>query len=86
MGGIYEMTYVGHNHFSAKDKSRIYNVIQVLYNTEDTQRFTNVATLINIFVNDEDYKKFSHYDIGTVIKVEVKPVLTTGKVSYKLVS
>lgn len=86
MGGTYEMTYVGHNHFSSKEKKELYNIIQVLYNSLDEQHFTNKATLINIFVDDDVYNIIARsYEIGTTLKVEVKPILSTGKISYKII-
>lgn len=85
MGGNYEMTYVGHNHFSAKDRSKIYYVLQVLCNTVDEFRGTNIATLINIFVDDETYKRYKDNAIGTTLNIEVKPNLSTGKINYKIV-
>lgn len=79
-----EMTYVGHNHFSSKNTHSIYYIIQVLFNTEDAMRNINKATLINVFVDDKDYQKLCVLEIGSTLKVEVKPNLETGKVSYKI--
>ena len=85
MNNTCEMIYVGHSHFSSKDKSKIYYVIQVLYNEEDLTRNTNKATLINIFVDDYIYNKVNKFNIGNVVKVEIKPNMSTGKISYKIV-
>lgn len=85
MENLIEMTYVGHNHFSAKDKSKIYYVIQVLNNIEDLTRCTNVATLVNIFVSDDLYNKINKFDVGSMIKVNIKPNLSTGRINYEIV-
>ena len=86
MNEVKEMIYVGHNHFSSKEKDRIYSIIQVLYNVEDKQHFTNKATLINIFVDDEIYKKVAQsFEVGNVIKIEIVPNISTGKINYNIV-
>ncbi len=85
MGSIVDVTYVGHNHFCSKDKSALYYVIQVLFNSVDVSRNINKATLINIFVDDKTYQDLCSLEVGSSLKVEVTPNLATGKVSYKIV-
>lgn len=82
---IQEMTLIGYHHFSSKDKSDIFYVVQVLYNSTDIERANNKATMINIFVTDEIYKKVCQMAIGQVLKVEMKPNFETGKIYYKVV-
>ena len=85
MENLVEMILVGNNKFSSKDKTSNYFVIQALYNEADISKQTNKATLINIFVNEDLYNSLSGADIGTILKVQVIPNLSTGKVSYKIV-
>lgn len=82
---LQEMVLVGYHHFSSKDKSEIFYVVQVLYNNTDIERANNKATMINIFITDEIYKKVCQMSIGQVLKVEMSPNLETGKIYYKVV-
>lgn len=82
---IQEMVLVGYHHFSSKDKSEIFYVVQVLYNNTDIERANNKATMINIFTTDEIYKKVCQMSIGQVLKVEMSPNMETGKIYYKVV-
>lgn len=82
---IQEMVLVGYHHFSSKDKSEIFYVVQVLYNNTDIERANNKATMINIFITDEIYKKVCQMSIGQVLKVEMSPNMETGKIYYKVV-
>jgi len=82
---LQEMVLVGYHHFSSKDKSEIFYVVQVLYNNTDIERANNKATMINIFTTDEIYKKVCQMSIGQVLKVEMSPNLETGKIYYKVV-
>ncbi len=82
---VTDMILVGFHHFNSKDKSQIYYVVQVLYNEIDLSRGNNKGTMINIFVDDELYQKIAQLDIGTLLKVELKPNLSTGKLNYKVV-
>lgn len=85
MENVVDMIFVGHNHFCSKDKNNIYYVIQVLFNSVDISRNTNKATLINIFVDDKSYQDLCQMEVGSSLKVEVRPNMETGKVSYKIV-
>lgn len=85
MENVIEMILVGNNKFSSKDKTTNYFVIQALYNEADVSKQTNKATLINIFVTEELYNSLAGADIGTALKVQVIPNLSTGKVFYKIV-
>lgn len=80
-----EMILVGYHHFNSKDKKQIYYVVQCLYNEDDRTRGNLKGTMINIFVEDDVYQKVCQLDIGTVLKVEVNPSLSTGKIYYKVV-
>lgn len=84
MDNIFEqMPLVGYFHFSSKDKTQIYYVLQFLHNESDKTRGTERGTIINAFVDEEIYKKIFGSDIGTVYKVEIKPNLNTGKINYR---
>lgn len=82
-----EMILVGYHHFTSKDKKQIYFVVQCLYNEEDRTRGNLKGTMINIFVEEETYKKIiqDELQIGSVLKVEVRPNLSTGKIYYRVV-
>ena len=80
-----EMVLVGYHHFNSKDKKQIYYVVQCLYNEDDRSRGNLKGTMINIFVEDEIYQKICQLDIGTTLKVNVKPNLSSGKIYYEVV-
>lgn len=80
-----DMVLLGYHHFSSKDKKEIYYVVQCLHNDKDITKGTNKATMINIFTDDEIYKKVTQLDIGSVLKVEITPNLSSGKLYYKVV-
>lgn len=80
-----DMILVGYHHFNSKDKKQIYYVVQCLYNEDDRTRGNLKGTMINIFVEDDIYKKVTQLDIGTVLKIDVTPNLSTGKIYYKVV-
>ena len=82
---VQEMTLIGYHHFNSKDKKQIYYVVQCLYSENDISRGNLKGTMINIFVEDEIYKKVSELDIGSVLKIEIRPNLNTGKINYKVV-
>ncbi len=82
---VQEMILVGYHHFNSKDKKQIYYVVQCLYSEKDVSRGNLKGTMINIFTDDEVYKKVSDLDIGTLLKIEVRPNLNTGKIGYKVV-
>lgn len=82
---VEEMVLVGFHHFSSKDKTKIYYVIQCLHNDVDIERSNNKGTLINIFVTEEVYKQIIHRSIGELLKVEISANLQTSKVSYRVV-
>ena len=82
---IEEMTLVGYHHFTAKDKSQIFYVVQVLYNKTDIEHANNRATIINIFTTDDIYKKVCNMSIGEVLKIEMIPNMESGKIYYKVV-
>lgn len=81
-----EMALIGYFHFEGKEKKQIYYIVQVLHSDVDVSKSIKKGTLINIFVTDEDYKKIiSSYDIGSIVKVDVKPNFQTGKLSYRVI-
>ena len=80
-----EMILVGYHHFNSKDKKQIYYVVQCLYNENDLSRGNLRGTMINIFVEDEIYKKITELEIGTPLKIEVTPNVSSGKIYYRVV-
>ena len=82
---VEEMVLIGYHHFSSKDKSQIFYVVQVLHNTTDIERSNNKATMINIFTTDDIYKKVCQMPVGQLLKIEMLPNLENGKIYYKVV-
>lgn len=82
---VEEMVLIGYHHFSSKDKSQIFYVVQVLHNTTDIERSNNKATMINIFTTDDIYKKVCQMSVGQLLKIEMRPNLENGKIYYKVV-
>lgn len=83
---IQEMTLVGYYHFSSKDKQNHYFVVQCLFSENDLSKNIMRGTMLNIYVDDLTYSKITEdFNIGNSIKVEVRPNINTGKVSYKIV-
>ena len=80
-----EMILVGYHHFNSKDKKQIYYVVQCLYNENDLARGNFRGTMINIFVEDDVYQKVSDLEIGSTLKIEVIPNVSSGKIYYKVV-
>ncbi len=80
-----EMVLIGYYHFNSKDKKQIYYVVQLLHSEEDKIRCNLKGTMINVFVEDDVYQKIAQLDIGTLVKVEILPNLSTGKIYYRVV-
>lgn len=80
-----QMPLVGFHHFSSKDKTQIYYVVQVLHTENDLTRGTRKGTLINVFVDDETYRKVNQLDFASILTVEIHPNVNTGKINYKII-
>ena len=77
---------VGYYHFTSKDKSKTYYVLQLLKTDED-ERNNKRCSLKDIFVDEEVYTKVVRgiVDIGVSVDVEVSINTQTDKVYYKVV-
>lgn len=84
MENVQDMTLIGFYHFSSKDKTKHYYVVQALTNELNVSNSTNKATVIDIFVSDEIYNSILNKEIGEPIKVQMTPNLSTGKIGFKL--
>ena len=80
-----EMVLIGYYHFEAKDKSKIYYVIQLLHSDVDDVKSIKKGAMVNIFVSDDIYKKIiSDLAIGSAVKVHFSPNYATGKINYSI--
>ena len=84
MENVQDMTLIGFYHFSSKDKTKHYYVVQALTNEVNVSNSTNKATVIDIFVSDEIYNSILNKEIGEPIKVQMTPNLSTGKIGFKI--
>ena len=84
MGTTQDMSLIGYYHFSSKDKTKHYYVIQLLSVENDVSKGTYRAYPIDIFVSEEIYNTILEKEIGTVLTVQITPNLSTGKLSYKI--
>ena len=80
---VEQMPLIGYYPFSSKDKTQTYYVVQFLHTEEDLSKNTKRSTPITCFVEQDVYGKICEMDIGTVFRVEIKPNLETGKISYR---
>lgn len=82
---VVEMTLVGYHHFKNKEKTEDYHVVQcAYYDSIDEQRAQVKCVIIPIFVDLSVFQKIANKKIGEIIKVQVNPNLTTGKIYYKV--
>lgn len=80
-----EMVLIGYYHFEAKDKAKIYYVVQLLHSDVDNAKSIKKGAMVNVFVSDDIYKKIiSDLSIGSAIKVRVSPNYDTGKINYSI--
>lgn len=84
MENVQEMSLVGFYHFSSKDKTKHYYVVQALSNQIEEGKAINKAFVVDVFVSEDIYNSIINKDIGEVIKVQITPNLSTGKLSYKI--
>ena len=84
MENVQDMTLVGFYHFSSKDKTKHYYVVQALTNEIDLSKSTNRASVVDVFVSEEIYNSIMNKEIGESIKVQMIPNLSTGKLSFKI--
>lgn len=86
MNSILEkMPLLGYYHFSSKDKTQSYYVVQVLHTEYDENKNIKKGILINIFVGEDLYNIIGQFDIGTALDIKVIPNLNTGKVNYDII-
>lgn len=79
-----EFDLVGYYHFSTKDKTSEYFVIQVLLFTQDLSANTVKSNIVNIFTTKDIYNVISKLEIGDKISVSVIPNFDTNKIHYKI--
>lgn len=75
---------IGYYHFSSKDKSQQYFIVQIMFTKAEPEKNNMRATVVGIFINEEIYKGILQKNIGDKIDVEIVPNLETGKISYKV--
>lgn len=84
MENVQEMTLIGFYHFSSKDKTKHYYVVQALFNELNVSNSTNKASVVDVFVSEEIYNSIMNKEIGEPIKVQMIPNLSTGKLSFRI--
>lgn len=84
MENVQEMTLVGFYHFASKDKTKHYFVVQALSNKIEEGKAINRASVVDVFVSEEMYNSIINREIGDVIKVQITPNLSTGKLSFRI--
>lgn len=76
---------IGYYHFVAKDKSKIYYVIQLVRHQEDGLN-NQKACVKDIFVDEECYKNIMQKKtIGDKLQAEIITNFNTDKIYYKVV-
>lgn len=84
MENVQEMSLVGFYHFASKDKTKHYFVVQAMTNKIEEGKAINRATIIDVFVSEEMYNSIINKEVGELIKVQMTPNLSTGKLSFKI--
>lgn len=84
MESMQEMSLIGYYHFSSKDKTKHYYVVQALTSTNDVSQGNYKSNIVDIFVSEEIYNVILEKEIGTLLKVQMIPNLSTGKFSFKI--
>ena len=84
MDDLKEMPLVGYYHFTSKDKTKVFYVVQVLFSENDLSQNTNKGTLLNIFVNDNIYNTVSNSNFGDLLPVKISTNFSTGKLYYSI--
>lgn len=84
MESMQEMSLIGYYHFSSKDKTKHYYVVQALTSTNDVSQGNYKSNIVDIFVSEEIYNVILEKEIGTLLKVQMIPNLSTGKISFKV--
>lgn len=81
---IVQGNLIGYYHFTTKDKSKTYYIIQAMVCKAEPERNNMRSTVLTIFTNEDIYKKIIGTDIGSKIDIEIIPNLETGKINYKV--
>lgn len=84
MENVQEMPLVGFYHFSSKDKTKHYYIVQAMSYQVEEDIAVNKATVIDVFTSEEIYNSIINKEIGELIKVQMTPNLSTGKLSFKI--
>lgn len=84
MENVQEMSLIGYYHFSSKDKTKHYYVVQALTSTNDVSQGNYKSNIIDIFVSEEIYNIILEKEIGALLNVQMIPNLSTGKFSFKI--
>lgn len=81
---VVQSNLIGYYHFTTKDKTKTYYIIQVMICKAEPEKNNMKSTVIAIFTNEEIYKKIIGRDIGSTLDIEIVPNLETGKINYKV--
>lgn len=84
MENVQEMPLVGFYHFSSKDKTKHYYVVQVMAYQIEEGKAIRKSTIVDVFTSEEIYNSIINKEFGELIKVQMTPYLSTGKLSFKI--
>ena len=79
-----EFNLAGFYHFSNKDKTKTFYIIQLSSNTEESPS-NNKCFLVNVFVDSDTYAEVISKEIGDTLNVKVTLNHETGKINYNIV-
>lgn len=79
-----EFNLAGYYHFSNKDGSKTYHIVQISTNKVEGSS-NKKCVLINVFVDTDTYAEILTKEIGDTLNVKVNANFETGKINYEIV-
>ncbi len=83
MENYVEFNLAGFYHFSNKEKTKTFYIVQLSINKNEGAS-NKKCVMINVFVNSDEYAEIITKDIGEVLNVKITPNLETGKSNYEI--
>ena len=74
----------GYYHFSNKDRTKTYYIVQLSTNKEESPS-NNKCFIVNVFVDSDTYAEVITKEIGDILNVKVSANFETGKLNYEIV-
>lgn len=79
-----QMNLVGYYHFTNKERTEEYHIVQCAYYEGEEARAQMKAIIIPIFVDLKAFQEIANMTIGSTLDVELVPNLETGKIRYRV--